>query len=390
MEKQKKQKLSRSVFVGNIPYGTTEEELNEIFKQVGPVVSFRLVFDPKTGKPRGYGFCDYYDVETARSAIRNLNNSELGGRQLRVDFAENDGVVVPETDAPSSSFEGTQNPAPSSTPATSTPFPSNPHFPPVPANPHLGHPGMMPPNMGAMPNMVPGGMPMGGPPNMGGPPPNNMQTLEAATESINKTLSSMSSTELYELMSNMKLLVQKDGDQARQILNANPQLSYALMQIMLMLNMVRYEDVQAILVKTTRTNPTAQGNVGPGQPPQGMPNMGPGGMPMGNMGLGGMSMGNMGPGGMPMGGMPPGGMPMGNMGGMPIGGMSMGNMGPGGMPMGGMPMGGMPMGNMGGMPMGGMAMGNMPPGGMPMGNMGPGGMPMGNMGPSGQMGYQDH
>jgi cleavage stimulation factor subunit 2 len=46
-------KSVRSVFVGNIPYEATEEKLKEIFAEVGPVVSFKLVFDRETGKPKG-------------------------------------------------------------------------------------------------------------------------------------------------------------------------------------------------------------------------------------------------------------------------------------------------------------------------------------------------
>jgi cleavage stimulation factor subunit 2 len=73
--------------VGNIPYDATEEQLVEVFQEVGPVVSFRyspsinsydflitifrLVFDRDTGKPKGYGFCEYRDAETALSAMRN-------------------------------------------------------------------------------------------------------------------------------------------------------------------------------------------------------------------------------------------------------------------------------------------------------------------------------
>lgn len=80
----------RSVFVGNIPYDATEEKLRDIFSAVGPVLSFRIVFDRETGKPKGYGFCEYKDQETATSAIRNLNGHDLGGRQLRVDSASNE------------------------------------------------------------------------------------------------------------------------------------------------------------------------------------------------------------------------------------------------------------------------------------------------------------
>ena len=51
------------------------------------MISFRLVFDRDSGKPKGYGFCEYQDQETALSAMRNLNGYELNGRSLRVDNA---------------------------------------------------------------------------------------------------------------------------------------------------------------------------------------------------------------------------------------------------------------------------------------------------------------
>ena len=58
-----------------------------------------MVFDRDTGKPKGYGFCTFPDAETAASAVRNLNNYDVGGRQLRVDYADNSD----DTDAPKAS-----------------------------------------------------------------------------------------------------------------------------------------------------------------------------------------------------------------------------------------------------------------------------------------------
>ncbi|KAL2916534.1 hypothetical protein HK105_203967 [Polyrhizophydium stewartii] len=80
--------MSRIVFVGNISYDLTEPQLVELFSQVGTVLSFRLVFDRDTGKPKGYGFCTFPDHVTAASAVRNLHNHDLGGRPLRVAFAD--------------------------------------------------------------------------------------------------------------------------------------------------------------------------------------------------------------------------------------------------------------------------------------------------------------
>lgn len=56
--------MSKVVFVGNVPYDMGEEQLIEVFKSVGQVVGFRLVFDRDTGKPRGYGFCEFAGLYT--------------------------------------------------------------------------------------------------------------------------------------------------------------------------------------------------------------------------------------------------------------------------------------------------------------------------------------
>ena len=49
----------------------------------------RLIYDPVTGKSRGFGFCEYEDAETAMSAVRNLAGREVNGRPLRIDSATN-------------------------------------------------------------------------------------------------------------------------------------------------------------------------------------------------------------------------------------------------------------------------------------------------------------
>ncbi|CAF3962587.1 unnamed protein product, partial [Adineta steineri] len=87
IEMSVEEKQARSVFVGNIPHGTSEDQMKEIFTVIGPVLSFRIVFDRETGNPKGYGFAEYTDADMAQSAIRNLNGFEFGGRSLRVDKA---------------------------------------------------------------------------------------------------------------------------------------------------------------------------------------------------------------------------------------------------------------------------------------------------------------
>ncbi|KAF9011878.1 hypothetical protein BDQ17DRAFT_1537699 [Cyathus striatus] len=83
--------------VGNVPYTMGEEQLIDVFKSVGQVIGFRLVFDRDTGKPKGYGFCEFADHETALSAVRNLNNVDVGGRPLRIDLADSDPFLEGKT-----------------------------------------------------------------------------------------------------------------------------------------------------------------------------------------------------------------------------------------------------------------------------------------------------
>ncbi len=62
---------------------------------MGQVVNFRMVYDNKTHKKKGYAFCEYVDESSAASAKRNLNDRDLNGRKLRVDFADNNQINIP-------------------------------------------------------------------------------------------------------------------------------------------------------------------------------------------------------------------------------------------------------------------------------------------------------
>lgn len=96
-----------SVFVGNIPFDASEEELLAHLSQVGPVVAFRMVSDRETGRPKGYGFCEYRNAETALSAARNLHELEFNGRPLRVTLT--DGVAQHASGGPIDPLEVSQN-----------------------------------------------------------------------------------------------------------------------------------------------------------------------------------------------------------------------------------------------------------------------------------------
>jgi len=75
------------IYVGNLPFSVTEQELGDTFAEFGEVQSASLVMDRETGRPRGFGFVEMGD-DDARSAIEALNGTELGGRQLTVNEAK--------------------------------------------------------------------------------------------------------------------------------------------------------------------------------------------------------------------------------------------------------------------------------------------------------------
>ncbi|XP_030761867.1 cleavage stimulation factor subunit 2 tau variant isoform X2 [Sitophilus oryzae] len=169
-------KSMRSVFVGNIPYEATEEKLKDIFGEVGQVLSFKLVFDRETGKPKGYGFCEYRDQETALSAMRNLNSYEIGGRNLRVDNAC--------TEKSRMEMQNLLNQPPV----------ENPYGEPIQA--------------------------------------------EKAPEAISKAVASLPPEQMFELMKQMKSTIQNNPTEARQMLLQNPQLAYALLQAQVVMKII--------------------------------------------------------------------------------------------------------------------------------------------------------
>ncbi|KAI5953363.1 hypothetical protein KGF54_002734 [Candida jiufengensis] len=75
---------STCVSLGKFPFDYTEEQVREIAKSVGPVLDVKLLFDELTGKSKGYAIINYGDIETAGSAVRNLNYTSLpNGRFLK-------------------------------------------------------------------------------------------------------------------------------------------------------------------------------------------------------------------------------------------------------------------------------------------------------------------
>lgn len=76
----------KSIYIGNLPFSATEEDIRDLFSPYGAVHAVKLVTDRETGQPRGFGFVEM-EESAAASAIAALNGKELGGRSLRINEA---------------------------------------------------------------------------------------------------------------------------------------------------------------------------------------------------------------------------------------------------------------------------------------------------------------
>ena len=79
--------MTKSIYVGNLPFTSTEDEVRELFEQHGTVSSVKLITDRETGRPRGFGFVEMEQAD-AEAAIKALDGKDMGGRPLRVNLAQ--------------------------------------------------------------------------------------------------------------------------------------------------------------------------------------------------------------------------------------------------------------------------------------------------------------
>src|ERR1051325_4254245 len=80
--------MSTKLFVGNLAFQTTSEDLQELFSQVGTVESASVVEDRMTGRSRGFAFVEMSSPDEANAAIEQFNGKEVGGRALKVNEAK--------------------------------------------------------------------------------------------------------------------------------------------------------------------------------------------------------------------------------------------------------------------------------------------------------------
>ena len=80
--------MNTKLYVGNLPYETTEADLQTLFQPIGQVSTVNIVRDRATGQARGFAFVEMSDAEGARRAISELDRHQLGGRSLTVNEAK--------------------------------------------------------------------------------------------------------------------------------------------------------------------------------------------------------------------------------------------------------------------------------------------------------------
>ena len=86
---------SRTLYIGNMSYEMTDQDLNELFRDVKNVLDVRVAIDRRTGQPRGYAHADFLNVDSATAAAEHLMNKSYYGRKLRVDYTHSKATTTP-------------------------------------------------------------------------------------------------------------------------------------------------------------------------------------------------------------------------------------------------------------------------------------------------------
>lgn len=217
--------LPKIVFVGNISYDATEQGLKQVFSRVGPVHSFRLVTDKETKRPKGYAFCEFNDHETASSAVRNMNGFEAFGRNLRVGWANEGLKNAPrevQQNLQKESERVQQQVAASLDPSQRSLF------------------------LQQQPTQV-------------------IPNISTNLQVITNTLGNMQEDQLLQLITQVRELVVSNPNEMQNILLSNPNLSFAILQVMIMLNLVDKSTIENVLSQPIPQGQFGQQNVPLGQ-----------------------------------------------------------------------------------------------------------------------------
>lgn len=157
----------------------------QTFSELGRVIKVRLVTDADTGKPRGYAFVEYEDPQAALSAIRNMNDYELNGRRVRVNFSSSSHLEVLANKLGMDLSQQTQRPKPASS----------------------------------------GGV--------------AAAPTSTGTNAVADALKGLSKGEMYDIVAKFKEIADSDPEEARRLLSGHPQLPEALLFLMSKLDMIQ-------------------------------------------------------------------------------------------------------------------------------------------------------
>jgi len=198
--------------------GLSEEQIIQIFSSVGQVLSFRLVTDSDTGRPKGFGFAEFADTDAAASAVRNLNNHQVMGRDLRVDFSNSSGK------------DGNTN--------------------------NYGAGGGQDGAGMAVPHHIPSGAPQSGglaslPPL---PPGSELPPGISCMDAISQTLAALPPSQLLDLLGAMKSFATNDPTHATELLRGAPQLGYAVFQALLLMGLVDTSVLSSVVEQATNAS----------------------------------------------------------------------------------------------------------------------------------------
>eukprot|EP00559_Dactyliosolen_fragilissimus_P001840 CAMPEP_0184864556 /NCGR_PEP_ID=MMETSP0580-20130426/15389_1 /TAXON_ID=1118495 /ORGANISM="Dactyliosolen fragilissimus" /LENGTH=506 /DNA_ID=CAMNT_0027363407 /DNA_START=34 /DNA_END=1554 /DNA_ORIENTATION=- len=196
-QQPQQQQQKHDIFVGNLAFSTTEEQLHQAFSELGRIIKVRMVNDLETGKPRGFAFIEFEDPQVALSAIRNMNDYELNGRKIRVNFSNSSHL---ETLAGKLGMDMGK--------AQSSITPNQ-----MDASSGLGMQGSSSSSMKAMGDM--------------------------GTQAVADALKSMNKGEMYDIIKKLKDIADRDPDEARKIISAHPQLPEAILHLMSRLEMIQ-------------------------------------------------------------------------------------------------------------------------------------------------------
>ena len=80
--------MSKNIYVGNLSYGLSEQELTDVFSEFGDVASAKIIVDRETGRSKGYGFVEMGNEDQAQSAVTAMDGRDIDGRSAKVSIAK--------------------------------------------------------------------------------------------------------------------------------------------------------------------------------------------------------------------------------------------------------------------------------------------------------------